>query len=627
MTEYAAQIMPERSPLALVAQNFGDRPVPRRQFRMSVADRLWRFVAFAPGVAVTTLLVMGFIHWFQTGGVTLVEGSAIALIGITFIWVSLSVSSVLVGLLRMAIAPVKRHETRDNGGAQNIALLIPVYNERPADVFGNVQAMLKALAERKGVDRYSAFILSDSFDSEVIEQEERAFMALQTRCPADVNVYYRRRSRNTDKKVGNLSDWLENWGGAYEAMLVLDADSLMSGTAIRHLSRALAQDPDAGLIQSFPVVFGAETLFGRIQQFSNTIYGWLLAEGLSVWSQREGNYWGHNAIIRTRAFAESARLPYLKSWRGHEKLILSHDFVEAGMLRRAGWTVRFLPHSGGSFEEAPQTLIDYVLRDRRWCQGNLQHLRLLTARGFHPVSRYHLFQGAAAFLLSPAWLALIIIWTVIGAAEPNEAHNYFNASHPLHPIWPDKMQMESWVYLAIVYSMLLLPKVIGMVALSCRRRVRQAYGGLRPFVASVLFEIMCSILYAPILMIQQTIAVARALMGIGGTWMPQVRNNRGYSWRAMFRFHILETLLGVGLVYGMWADMVSLWLMPVAASLVFAAPLSKLSSWRVKDGRFQMMRLDTPHSLREPRIVKAARAEHAAFTAYLEHQPLATAAE
>ena len=174
-------------------------------------------------------------------------------------------------------------------------------------------------------------------------------------------VHYRRRAENTEKKVGNISDWIENWGAAYDAMVVLDADSLMSASAIRQLAAELAADPDAGLIQSRPMLIGAQTLFGRVQQFSNSVYGWLVAEGLERWSQHEGNYWGHNAIIRTRAFADSARLPHLRCWRGKEHLLLSHDFVEAGMLRRAGWAVRLLPRVVGSYEETPQTLIDLSL--------------------------------------------------------------------------------------------------------------------------------------------------------------------------------------------------------------------------------------------------------------------------
>ncbi|KCV82138.1 glucosyltransferase MdoH [Actibacterium atlanticum] len=616
MTPYAAIQMPPRAPLALTQQDFGDRPEPRRKFRSSWPDRLWRMAAFGPALLVTISLMVGFFDWFQAGGVTLTETVAVALIGLTFVWVSLSVSSVMVGLVRLIFARRPLRQSRVPHDPQTVALLVPVYNEAPEDVFGNLQAMLKELAQKQSRDRYCAFILSDTFDPVIAKQEEQAFAALLQQAPAAIDVYYRRRLKNTDKKVGNISDWLENWGGAFDAMVVLDADSLMSGSAIRHLTRALASDPEAGLIQSFPMVIGSETLFGRIQQFSNTIYGWLLAEGLSAWSQREGNYWGHNAIIRTRAFAESAALPYLRSWRGRESLILSHDFVEAGMLRRAGWAVRFLPHVGGSFEEAPQTLIDYALRDRRWCQGNLQHLRLLSARGFHPITRFHLLQGAVAFLLSPAWLALIAIWAMIGM-HSDAAEGYFNAANPLYPIWPQTEQMGGGGFLIFIYAMLLIPKLSSMVALGLNPRVRQNYGGLLSFVASVLVEIILSILYAPILMVQQSIAVLRALLGRGG-WSPQSRGAAGYGVAMTLRFHMLETGLGLAMFWGMQTGALSFWLVPIATSLTCAVPLSLLSGARIANGPVRALRLDTPHSLNEPRIMTAARAERQVLRDHLQ---------
>jgi len=297
-----------------------------------------------------------------------------------------------LGVLRVAIVRSPDSPPKQPAVPSDIALLMPVYNEAAWDVFGNASAMLKELNNDPNGDRYTLFILSDTRKPELAAQEERAFAALQAEFYPKTVVYYRRRADNTDKKVGNIADWIENWGAAYEAMVVLDADSLMSGVAIRELAQALADDPDAGLIQSRPMLIGAQTLFGRVQQFSNSVYGWLSAEGVTSWSQHEGNYWGHNAIIRTRAFADSARLPYLRGRKGTKRLILSHDFVEAGLLRRAGWAVRLLPRVGGSYEETPQTLIDYVLRDRRWCHGNMQHLLLLAARGFHVISRIHLLQ-------------------------------------------------------------------------------------------------------------------------------------------------------------------------------------------------------------------------------------------
>ncbi|MEM6498798.1 MAG: glucans biosynthesis glucosyltransferase MdoH, partial [Pseudomonadota bacterium] len=496
----------------------------------------------------------------------------------------------------------------------------PIYNEPTWDVFGNAAAMLKALSSQADGNRYSLFILSDTIDARIAAQEERAFLALQIDAYPGMSVHYRRRLENTDKKVGNIYDWIENWGAAFEAMVVLDADSLMSSRAIRRLVQALVADSEAGLIQSRPTLIGAETLYGRVQQFSNAVYGWLLAEGLDSWAQQEGNYWGHNAIIRTRAFAESARLPYLKGWRGTQQLILSHDFVEAGLLRRAGWGVRFLPRIVGSYEETPQTLIDYILRDQRWCHGNMQHLRLLSARGFHVISRIHLLQGALSFLMSPAWLAVVILWSVVGT-RPEAPSDYFSMTNPLQPIWPEQQQDVAWVYLLIVYGMLLFPKVSGALLFGMRRGTRAAYGSNTMFAGSMLFELFISILYAPLTMVQHTIATGYALLDRSVAWAPQNRGGDGYGWRQTLRFHWVETCFGVFLLCSIFFANVSALILPIALSLAMAVPLSKLSAVRVHNLGPRVLRLDTPHTLKEPQIISSARHERASMKSLLTDTP------
>ncbi|PJI84262.1 membrane glycosyltransferase [Yoonia maricola] len=615
MTQTPFFAMPPQSPLTMAEQDFARLPSPQTTPpEMTRKDRLWRTAAFAPALLMTLMLTFAIADWLSRGGLNVLEILVVALVAMTFVWVSLSVSTVVLGVANRVFYPCfSRHSSR-RGAAQDIALLMPIYNEVPWEVFGNASAMLKELAQGQCKDRYTLFVLSDTTDPAIAEQERKAFMTLQAEAVPGFDVYYRRRAQNTDKKTGNLTDWIQNWGARYEAMLVLDADSLMSGAAIRQLAHELSADPEAGLIQSFPHLIGAETLFGRMQQFSNAVYGWLLAEGLAVWSQSEGNYWGHNAIIRTRAFADSARLPYMRGTRGRRDLILSHDFVEAGMLRRAGWAVRFLPRAGGSFEETPQTLIDYALRDRRWCQGNLQHLRILNARGFHPISRFHLLQGAVAFLLSPAWFIVILIWSAIWAI-PEETVSYFSSANPLQPVWPTAEPIDGLVVLTFIYTMLLMPKIIGTFALGVRGRTRTDYGGWPTLAGTALIEVLLSILYAPVMMVQQTIAVIYALCGWSRAWVPQNRSRTGYSWAEVFRFHIVETVTGTAMVAGIVLGGVSLWLAPIAFSLVLAAPLSKLSGMRVSDLAYRVLRLDSPQNLREPRVVRRARDERARLKA------------
>lgn len=599
--------MPARAPLAMPVQDFGVAPakaVPAPVQRAMV----WRMAVFAPAVITTALMVWGLHGLLQTGGMSGLEYVLLTLIGLTFVWVTLAVSTVTVGLF----GRLERARLATPAPPLDVALLVPIYNETPWDVFGNAAAMLHDLERQTGGHRYSLFVLSDTRDEVIAAQEWQAFQSLAE--TARFPVHYRRRADNTDRKVGNLLDWITGWGAAHEAMVVLDADSLMTGRAIDTLACALAADPQTGLIQSCPQLIGADTLFARMQQFSNVAYGWLLAEGLAHWARTEGNYWGHNAIIRTRAFAAAAGLPHLHSLTGRSDLILSHDFVEASLLRRAGWRVRFLPRISGSFEETPGTLIDYVIRDNRWCRGNLQHLRLLATRGLHPVSRFHLFQGAAAYLMSPAWFVLLVFWALLGRDSDTNVITYFNEANPLFPNWPPAMtHIDSAVFLIVMYAMLLAPKFACAAIITAHAKAAKLFGGRRAFLRAVGIELALSVAYAPIMMIQQTRAVLRCIFGRGNGWQPQQRAAGAYPVTKLIKFHWVETLFGALLLAGLVMGLVSLWLLPIMASLLLAVPLSALSATTSR-----ALRLDNPLTLREPTIVGQARLARAGLRARLE---------
>ena len=602
--------MPARAPLAMVPQDLGTAPPPRDSAGPAYnRSGLWRAALFVPAVIGTACLMYGIYGWLAGAGMTGLEWALLMMIGATFVWVTLSVSTVGLGIAGLLARDAADRRAKADITPIDVALLVPVYNEVPWDVFGNAAAMLDDLSARRGCHRYHLFILSDTRDPAIAAQEWQALTHLRQTAPFP--VHYRRRAQNTDKKVGNILDWVTGWGGAYDAMLVLDADSLMTGRTIERLASELSADPDAGLIQTFPMLIGAQTLFARLQQFSNIAYGWLLAEGLALWSRSEGNYWGHNAIIRTRAFAASAGLPHLTG-KGRDDLILSHDFVEAGLLRRAGWRVRFLPRVTGSFEETPGTLIDYTLRDRRWCRGNLQHLRLLGTKGLHPVSRFHLFHGAVAYLLSPAWFVLLVIWALLGVDAETNVIRYFNEANPLFPDWPPAMShIDSAVFLVIMYAMLLTPKIAGAVIIAATPKASRVYGGRLAFFTAFMIEVVLSVAYAPIMMIQQTTAVLRAIFTRSEPWAPQKRDAAQYPLMTLVKFHWIETLLGLLLLTGLLAGLISLWLLPIVFSLVMAVPLSALSALNIAQRAPEGLRMDSPNTLREPGIVTRARAARA----------------
>lgn len=617
MSDY--RFMPERNPRAMPVQDFfqeyHDETAPGAGYAKGAA--LSRICAFGPAIAATVGLLYAMISWFSDAGITLIEGTLIALICFNFFWIAFSVTTVLLGvwsLTRQGARPQER-----SPGAMpkpmNVALLMPIYNEVPWYVLGNARSMLEELRARGGAHRYAMFILSDTRDDEIAREEQEAVRAVQAVLSPGLELYYRRREENTDRKVGNIADWVCNWGGAYEAMLVLDADSLMTGRAIVRLTDALARDPGAGLIQSFPQLIGAQSVFARMQQFASGVYGAALAEGVARLAGHEGNYWGHNAIIRTAAFAACAGLPYLKRRGGRSQLIMSHDFVEAGLLRRAGWGVRFLPRIRGSYEETPQTLIDHIQRDRRWCQGNLQHLSLLNARGFRSMSRFHMFHGAIGYLLSPMWFALLVMWALIGTSEEASVLRYFSPSNPLMPTWPELSEGRHVLIIVIMYAMLLAPKLLGIAALPLTGARFSEFGGSARFALSFLSEVVLSVLYAPILMVQQVVAVFRTAIGMQQGWSPQARDGGRYSFLTVLKVHILETVSGTALLTGMVLGVVSPWLLPIAISLALAVPLSMLSGVSFsRTGRW----MGTREDFRAPPITFAARHYRAELKTMLE---------
>ncbi|WP_170335287.1 glucans biosynthesis glucosyltransferase MdoH [Ruegeria arenilitoris] len=617
-------IMPPEAPLQMPAQNFSagfrDAQAPSNHGKASAG--FWRALAFSPAMVATLALLWVMSDWFGAQGINVIEAILLALISFNFFWISFTVCTVLLGMVSLS----RQEQPVRQGRSQplKVALLMPVYNEVPWFVLGNARTMLEELRARGGQHQYAMFILSDTRDPEIAAQEQASIEALRTSLAPDLELYYRRREQNTDRKVGNIADWVSRWGADWDAMLVLDADSLMTGRAIARLTDALARDPGAGLIQSYPQLIGAQSVFARMQQFANGVYGIAFAEGLARWCGQEGNYWGHNAIIRTKAFANCAGLPKLRSFSGQEKLIMSHDFVEAGLMRRAGWGVRFLPRIRGSYEETPPTLIDHAMRDRRWCQGNLQHLKLLGSAGFRAVSRFHMFHGAVGYLMSPLWFALLVMWALIGQGKEASVLHYFSPDNPLFPQWPEMTETRHVLIILVMYAMLLAPKVLGVVALPLSGVRYADFGGGRRFFTSFLAEVVLSILYAPILMVQQMIAVFRTALGIQKGWSPQARDGGTYGLRTLILCHTLETVSGVALSAGIMAGLVSVWLAPIAISLALAIPLSALSG--VSAGTARRM-VGMREDFHEPAITRLARRHRDELKKVIEGKGVMTPAE
>ena len=509
---------------------------------------------------------------------TVLQWLLLALFTLNFSWIALAFTSALLGFAVLLRRPRQPTEL-PSALRSRTAIVMPVYNESTARTFAAVEAIRESV-EATGLGRhFDYFILSDSTNPDAWIAEERAFLALRTRLGPNARLYYRHRPKNYHRKAGNIADFVSRWGGSYDHMLVLDADSLMTGECIVRLAMAMEADPDAGIIQTLPLIINRNTLFARVQQFAARVYGPVIATGLSAWMGKDGNYWGHNAIIRTKAFAAHCGLPDLSGKPPLGGHILSHDFVEAALIRRAGWTVYMLPDLSGSYEESPPSLIDLSARDRRWCQGNLQHMRIVMASGLKLPTRQHFATGIMSYLASPFWLFQLIVGIALVLQTTYIRPEYFSRDFRLFPVWPRFDPERALALFALTMGILLAPKVFGLVLMLLSREGRRACGGTVRLLLSSLIEVVLSALIAPILMLIQSGSVFQILLGRDTGWQPQRRDDGSIPWSDIVRRHRWHTVLGIvtGISAFLIATSLFLWMSPTIIGLVLAIPLSWLS--------------------------------------------------
>ena len=539
---------------------FSDPAAPG--IRTDGRTRLVRALTLTVPLLVTLALGWAGLGWFSLDGVlSTAEAALVAVTAFAFYWVFLSVAAAIVGLFWRPSPQVQPLQSL------SVAILLPMYGEPAEATIGNALVLLDGLKGR-GRHRFSLHVLSDSRDAARVLVEE-ATLAAARRSHPGLALHYRHRPLNADYKSGNIRDWVTTHGAGHDAMLILDADSVMGPLAVLRMADALATEPGLGLIQTVPRVLPGHTLWQRLQSFASEVYGSNLGRGFALWTGAEGNFLGHNALVRTRAFAANAGLPHLSGLAPRGGVILSHDFVEAALIRRAGWGVRMLPEAADSFEDTPETLLGYLRRDRRWCQGNMQHLRLLAVPGLHPVSRFHLFQGAMAYLASVWWLALLVLWALPG--QGGALPDVF-AANPFMPNWPDLPPVAQGALALIVGLMLLGPKLLGVAG-----HIRDnglPLARIPGFAASLLAEVALSVLVAPALMVHQVRAVLRTLAGFDGGWMPHLAGRPSIG--TLARFHATETLLGLSLLGLAAFGQLTPWLLPIAISLCLTLPLSGL---------------------------------------------------
>jgi membrane glycosyltransferase len=550
-----------------------DAPAPWEQ---AAASRRRAFLlTIATLTVVATVWLAQMLPAAEGWGQQSLRVAQIGLFSLLFAWVSAGFATALMGFVvhlrgdRHALsADAVRHRPLPDDA--RTALIMPICNEHVPTVFAGLRATCESLAAAGGQRHFDLYVLSDSSRPELWAAERAAWEQLRASLDEDgiaVQVYYRRRKLRRHRKAGNVADFCRRWGRNYRYMVVLDADSVMSGQCLTDLVRLMEAHPQAGIIQTLPQAVGQTTLHARAQQFASRVTGRLFTLGMQYWQLGESHYWGHNAIIRVAPFMAHCGLADVPGRGALSGEILSHDFVEAALMRRAGYHVWLVSDLGGSYEQNPPNLIEELQRDRRWCQGNLQNFQLIAEPGFHPVHRAMLATGAMAYVSAPLWLAFLGLG-VAGWVQATQASGT--------GLTPPSHLLALWT---LTLALLMLPRALA-VTVVCLRGEQGDFGGTFALVRSALAEAALSVVQAPVRMAAHTGFVVAALTGWRIGWKSPSREALALHWHdALRRFAPESAAAGVALLaLGAFHLNALPWILPVGLPLVAAAPLAVWTS-------------------------------------------------
>ena len=481
------------------------------------------------------------------------------------------------------------------------AIIMPICNEDVATVFAGLRATCESVANTGHAQQFDVFVLSDSYNPEIAKAERAAWEELRAALAEHANqpqveVYYRLRTRRTHRKAGNVADFCRRWGKDYRYMVVLDADSVMSGNCLTSMVKLMEAHPDAGIIQTATLAIRHQTLHARAQQFASRVTGRLFTLGMQFWQLGESHYWGHNAIIRVEPFMKHCALAPIKGTGGMSGGIMSHDFVEAALMRRAGYHVWLCADLVGSYEQQPPDLLAELQRDRRWCQGNLQNARLMAEPGIAPVHRAMFVTGTMAYVSAPLWLAFLTLGTALWLTGSSLVEHWMVMPMELAGLW-------LWTL-----CLLFLPRILGITAVLMRGEQKQ-YGGVASLLKSAVLESAMAIVQAPVRMLAHSLFVVVALTGIKLDWKSPPREAAAVPWReAAARLLPMSGIVAaLGVAVALIDASALVWLMPVALPLLLAIPMAVVTSQialgtSMREANFLLI----PEESRSPAVLRRA---------------------
>jgi membrane glycosyltransferase len=535
----------------------------------------WRRVLFAAVVAATMVGLLWLLAaTLAVGGVGAVDIAAIAMFAVTLPWTVIGFWNATIGLIIMrfcrdpiaTVTPAVVRVRGDEPITAATAILVCVRNEVAARVIRNLEPMIEGLVAAACADRFHLYVLSDTSDGEIAPAEEAAFGALAAAWRGRLAVTYRRRTRNEGYKAGNLRDFCERWGHGHELAVTLDADSFIPAEAVLRMVRVMQASPEIGILQGLVVGAPSTSAFARIFQFGMRLGMRSYTIGSAWWQGDCGPHWGHNSVLRLAPFTAHCHIPPLPEGGVLGGHVLSHDQIEAVLMRRAGYEVRVLPEENLGWEENPPTLLEFIRRDLRWCQGNMQYLRFVGLPGLKLVSRYQLVFALLMFLGSPAWMGLLVLGTAAVAL----------ADSPAAVIRPD----AGLTLLVVILIMWFAPKIATVIDVLTRPALRRAFGGTGRFLASVVAETVFFLLLSPIMWFGHTVFLAGLMLGRAIGWGGQARDDHAVPWSLALRKLWPQTLLGLGCIAVLAATVPAAipYALLIAAGLALAVPFAVLTA-------------------------------------------------
>jgi membrane glycosyltransferase len=524
-------------------------------------------------------LTMAGLTWLAVialspGGFGAVDLVLAVLFAVTLPWYVIGFWNATIGLLIMrfardpvaAVMPVAGRVRGDEPITASTAVLLCIRNEPPERVVRLLEPMMEGLAARGVGERFHVYVLSDTSEADMATAEDARFAALAAAWRGQIALTYRRRTQNTGFKAGNIRDFCQRWGKDHDFAIMLDADSVMTVELVLKLVRIMQIDPRLGIVQSLVIGMPSASAFARIFQFGMRLGMRSYTIGSAWWQGDCGPYWGHNAIVRIDPFVTHCQLPVLAEGalvKGH---VLSHDQIEAVLMRRAGYGVRVLAGEGSSFEQNPPTLLEFIRRDLRWCQGNMQYWHFLRMPGLPFLSRYQLAFAILMFLGSPAWMGLLLIGSAAVALSPTPA---------------DFMRWDAGMaVLVLVLTMWFAPNIATVIDVLTRAKLRHLFGGGVRFSASFMITIIFVVLLAPIMWASHTLFLMRLLSGRTVDWGAQARHDHEVPWSLACRQFWPQTLIGLApvLLLAVAAPSAIPYALLIAAGPLLSIPLAVVTA-------------------------------------------------